>query len=149
MASVKSPRSTTRVRSPSLRTCHCVSFASIVRAAASSLSNATPTTVLPSRGCAHTQVPLIVTAVSPSGLTVIAADWPSATGSETMSRTPSSERFETVASTFLPLISTVIAKPSVPGRGSPSWIATTSCSSSAVIGAMRSSSQPHAETCRI
>ena len=29
VASVKSPRSTTRVRSPSLTTCHCVSFASI------------------------------------------------------------------------------------------------------------------------
>src|SRR5512140_3370746 len=149
VASVKSPRKTTRIRSPSLTTCHWVSLASTARARSSGLSNATPTTVLPSRGCAHTAVPRTRAAGSPSGAIETSSTWPSATGSPTTSRTPSIERFETVASTFLPASSTVIENASVPSRGSPSWIATTSWSSSAVIGAIKSSSQPHAETWRI
>src|ERR1700759_5614250 len=67
VASVKSPCSTTGIPSPSLTTCHWVSRASTARARSSGLSNATPTTVLPSRGWGPTALPRIWIGAAPPG----------------------------------------------------------------------------------
>src|SRR5689334_16231204 len=97
VASVKSPLSTTRVRAASLMISHWVRRASTWRPRSSRSSNAAPTTLWPSWTCDHTARALIRTGSARSGATVTVTIWPSTTGSGTINRAPSIDRFETRA----------------------------------------------------